>query len=892
MTTIKDQKTAIITELSLLASSLITNRADVINKAILATAMRDSQSTALTTNDYQQTGEELGAQRTLLKSGDLLDQIKYHFQTIAGYQEALGFDLPQVDQFGYSLLDNDGNILPLIDASSDLDSHFNNFYLVKSIATQELVSIDDDLAPYVSPQTAEDVIEFVQAVKSEESNIVFTLANVPIIRSTGASLTIFASDFISSASEEQIGSVDSAGAVTNSSSNTLGILIDESASSMNYDSKEIDLTFSSLPSAETTITVKYDYVNSAVPASENHTEFDIGCSLGFSRILSSTPVIESIVVYLDGTKKAITNSLGRIYSMDVNLAESFFVINTDQVRVRFDDVISEGSHVVRFDYTIKDEIAATEDIGNLTASSIVLPNFNPANGEIILETVRILDGTTEIATSDSLGNITGTYATVTSGETGTITGTIDSSAGLDLTLTAQSGGLAFPAADLVINLEYDMTIGLRDWEATYDKVNITALTTNSNDVDIIHVDSGELAEPPTLYKTYPIKRFSDHQIYGNVIITTEGVKLNSDWLPVYIRNDGVISAASSDNDFTSADFNTSGFVDNVHVGQTLRIYDYNSTDFEEFTIASHTGDTLEISDIGGFPVSGSGLKFEIIWPVEDASEFDDKEFETFMTWLDPDRQYLDDILKSSNPDTVSFQGNEETSSSAGQVYDSGPNGLHGTMRVDPVFGRGPFSNSHEFDGVLRRGSTTNSVVTVPDNALLSPTEITVEAWIKPENSHANGNIMSKNHNSEWRFRFNSDDQVIQFLDIGGTNSATTSETVPYRKWSHIACTGDSTGLKIFINGIESALVESSTLAYASPVTSGDLWLGATNGGTNELFKGWATEFRIWDHARTSAQILEFKDKELVGDETGLVGYWRTNGSDPYIEVDPFFPAEV
>jgi hypothetical protein len=887
MTTIEDQKTDIFTELSLIPSSVVLSRKDVVDKSILATAMRDDQAPALTTLDYQQTGEELGNQRTLLKSGDLINQIKFNFQALVAYQEALGFDLPQVDQFGYTLIDNAGNVLPLNDTSSDLDSHINNFYLVKNIATQELVSIDDDLTAFSGPQFADTIVEFVQTIETESSNLVATLANQPIVKTDPtASVTIFASDFRSSDSEVQIGSTDSAGAVT-SITNSQGIVLDESASIMDYNSKTIDLTFSILPSVETVITVKYDYISSSNTASENHTDFGRACSRGFSRTLSNIPVPESIEVFLNGVKKAITNTSGKIYSMGVVLADSFYTSSSNEVRVRFSNVTSESGNTVRFDYTIKDEDSATEDIGTLVGSSIVIPNFVPANTEIILESVRILDGTTEIATSDSTGVITGNYTTATGTvDSGVITGTISDSTGLDLVFTAESGGQAEPLSDITLNLQYDITLGLPDWDAIYDKVVIQSLSTNGNGVRFIHIDSGEIVKAPSLLKTYPLKKFSDHQIYGNVVIVTEGLEINTDWLPVYIRNDGVISAASSDNDFVSADFAASGFTDDQHAGQTLRIYDYNSLDYEEFTIASHTGATIEVSDISGLPVTGTGLKFEVIWPAEDATKFSDAAFEAFMTWLDPARQYLDDILKSSNPNNVSRQSNTEDADTAAIILDKGPNGLDGSMTSEPVFGRGQFSNSMKFDGVLKEDNSTNYIVTVPDNTLLSPSEITVEFWMKPENLlGSTGNTISKNADSEWRVRFNNDNQTITFFDRGFTNPLTTIGTIPYRKWTHVACTADSSGIIIYINGI---LNRSGGSAYGAPNTSGDLYIGAAN-LTVQFFKGWATEFRVWDYVRTVTQILEFKDKELVGDETGLVGYWRTNGANPYIEVDPFFP---
>jgi hypothetical protein len=40
------------------------------------------------------------------------------------------------------------------------------------------------------------------------------------------------------------------------------------------------------------------------------------------------------------------------------------------------------------------------------------------------------------------------------------------------------------------------------------------------------------------------------------------------------------------------------------------------------------------------------------------------------------------------------------------------------------------------------------------------------------------------------------------------------------------------------------------------------------------FNGWFDEFRIWNVARTDAEIKDNYTKPLVGNEPGLVGYWK------------------
>ena len=45
-------------------------------------------------------------------------------------------------------------------------------------------------------------------------------------------------------------------------------------------------------------------------------------------------------------------------------------------------------------------------------------------------------------------------------------------------------------------------------------------------------------------------------------------------------------------------------------------------------------------------------------------------------------------------------------------------------------------------------------------------------------------------------------------------------------------------------------------------------------GEHASFAGLIDEVRIWDIARTENQIRSDMNKQLKGDESGLVGYWK------------------
>jgi hypothetical protein len=91
---------------------------------------------------------------------------------------------------------------------------------------------------------------------------------------------------------------------------------------------------------------------------------------------------------------------------------------------------------------------------------------------------------------------------------------------------------------------------------------------------------------------------------------------------------------------------------------------------------------------------------------------------------------------------------------------------------------------------------------------------------------------------------------------------------------HVAGVYDGTDLQVFVDGVGGTKVGSSR---SLPTSTSLLRLGrpSTTPGVGE-FTGILDEVRIWDHARTSAEINAYKKTRLTGSESGLVGLWRLN----------------
>ena len=91
------------------------------------------------------------------------------------------------------------------------------------------------------------------------------------------------------------------------------------------------------------------------------------------------------------------------------------------------------------------------------------------------------------------------------------------------------------------------------------------------------------------------------------------------------------------------------------------------------------------------------------------------------------------------------------------------------------------------------------------------------------------------------------------------------------QWAHFAMTWDGTAVRAFVNGVEKA-TKTSTVAQTTLMTGRT---PLTIGGYDPAyFNGYIDEFRIWNTARSAADITSTMHRALTGDEAGLVGYWK------------------
>jgi hypothetical protein len=187
-----------------------------------------------------------------------------------------------------------------------------------------------------------------------------------------------------------------------------------------------------------------------------------------------------------------------------------------------------------------------------------------------------------------------------------------------------------------------------------------------------------------------------------------------------------------------------------------------------------------------------------------------------------------------------------------------------------VFGQNHFLN---FDGV-------DDHVVVNPNPPYSNTSLTLEAWIRTSGGGQNQGIVGFAHSTlsrsvELRLEYGK----LQFGIWNGSTwqRVTSLGFVNTGNWTHVAVTRNNSSIRLYINGI---FAISGTITNLGTVT--ELVIGhfkfnnALRTSPNHGFPGEIDEVRVWNVVRTASEILNNKDSELTGGETGLVAYYNFN----------------
>ncbi len=169
-------------------------------------------------------------------------------------------------------------------------------------------------------------------------------------------------------------------------------------------------------------------------------------------------------------------------------------------------------------------------------------------------------------------------------------------------------------------------------------------------------------------------------------------------------------------------------------------------------------------------------------------------------------------------------------------------------------------------------------VIIPHNANLSLSTFSVETWVKVNEIKDDfQNLVMKATSGSGQENYgifinpNTTQNRFEFINSGGNYQVGDSNNyLTLNEWAHLAMTYDGTNLKLYVNG----QLDSSFKPTGSPLKSNTPLLFSDQEGY--LFSGELDEVRIWNFARNEQQIQSTLNQELVGNETGLVGYWNFN----------------
>ena len=172
---------------------------------------------------------------------------------------------------------------------------------------------------------------------------------------------------------------------------------------------------------------------------------------------------------------------------------------------------------------------------------------------------------------------------------------------------------------------------------------------------------------------------------------------------------------------------------------------------------------------------------------------------------------------------------------------------------------------------------TNDYVDCGNEALGG--SFSVECWVKPAQIATDWvGFVCKNEDKAsgegvfWLGQHSTDGKVRFGVYLNGTTESyidTDAAVISNGSWYHLAATYDGNYQKIYING--SLVKTSSDLNTVLPSGTSNYYIGLS---TAAYFSGRIDEVRIWNDVRTAAEIADNKDDELVGNESGLVAYYK------------------
>lgn len=237
------------------------------------------------------------------------------------------------------------------------------------------------------------------------------------------------------------------------------------------------------------------------------------------------------------------------------------------------------------------------------------------------------------------------------------------------------------------------------------------------------------------------------------------------------------------------------------------------------------------------------------------------------------------ILTGSETDLVGYWNSEDRDPT--QLTDLTANANHGTIN-----GATYAYEAADFDYSLQMDGAADYVDLGVGNLLGSNAPaVTFECWVYwVETNNNNPILITVSSGFDIWLQIREDTNSFRFAvrNSSGTRVILDGGSITPQEWTHVAGTYDGATMKIIVNGVEAvSTAHSGTLddsAYRGVI-------GADPNFNNTL-EGFIDKVRIWSVGRTNVEIQQNMNRELVGDESGLVGLYKFDDlSDLGVAVD-------
>lgn len=172
-------------------------------------------------------------------------------------------------------------------------------------------------------------------------------------------------------------------------------------------------------------------------------------------------------------------------------------------------------------------------------------------------------------------------------------------------------------------------------------------------------------------------------------------------------------------------------------------------------------------------------------------------------------------------------------------------------------------------------------------------DYTISVWLKTSSTGTTEVISNEGTNGDWTHALYFSTDNLLYCKLYQSNSGTayleavSSKNYRDNRWHHVSCVVSSNTVSLYVDG-EQVGTDTTTSGTRDTSTAGDLYIGQFNNSSSGLyfFKGVLDEIKIYDYARSAAQIkadyaggtaglsavLGLDDQGFLSD--GLVGYWK------------------